>query len=86
MKLDIMTKCGPMQHTGVDPEAVAAFLNLYVGGEADVLNVPDGSATKKTLVDRDFIWSVTADVDDEPEPPAEGDAEGVPAPEESEPA
>lgn len=97
MKLDVMTKCGPINATGVDGEAVETFLNAYEDGDADVLRVPDGSETKTTLVDREAIVSVMADEDDEPEPepepepeepevpaePEETDAEAVEATEES---
>lgn len=93
MKLDVMTKCGPINATGVDGEAVETFLNAYEDGDADVLRVPDGSETKTTLVDREAVVSVTADEDDEPEPepeepevpaePEETDAEAVEATEES---
>lgn len=89
MKLDIMTKCGPMNATGVDAEAVEAFLDAYEQAEdGDVLRVPDGSDTKTTLVDRAAVWAVTADEDDDPEPepvdPVEaGVAEGTDATEES---
>lgn len=74
MKLDVMTKCGPISATEVDGEAVEAFLDAYEDGTAPVLRVPDGSETKRVLVDRESIVVVTADVDapaPEPDPAPE---------------
>lgn len=71
MKLDVMTKCGPISATEVDGEAVEAFLDAYEDGTAPVLRVPDGSETKRVLVDRESIVVVTADVDPAPEPEPE---------------
>ena len=68
MKLDVMTKCGPISATEVDGDAVDAFLDAYEDGTAPVLRVPDGSDTKRVLVDRESIVSVTADADVAPEP------------------
>lgn len=87
MKLEILTKCGPVTLAGVDEEAGAAFLDDYRNGDDAVLSVPDGDAETTRLYAREAVWGAVGGPDDpeEPEEPEEPPVD-LPEPEESETA
>lgn len=96
MKLHIESTCGPHETHEVPESMVREFENEYRNGTDAVLSVPDGDPEMTHFITRTALLGSSSGPDDVEEPedpegdeeeegflPEEGDAEGVPATEET---